>query len=284
MMDRRHFVKISAGAAAAGMLGLEHTLLAKKTWAETGRKLDRIGVQLYTVRHLLEEDFEGTLEAVAKIGFHEVEFHDYFGRRPEQVKALLDRLGLDAPAAHFPWQAFREDLDGVIETALAIGHRYVLLAWLPPGDRSTIAQYESLAAFCNRVGKTCKSAGLKFAYHNHDFEFQPIDGQVPFDVLLHETEPNLVEFEIDLFWILKGGCDPLEYFESHPGRFTLCHLKDMGEGQKMADVGAGQIDFGSIFRRSERAGLEYFFIEHDAPDDPLASIKASFDYIETLRF
>lgn len=284
MMDRRHFVKISAGAAMGGILGLEHTLLARRAWPVGGRQLDRIGVQLYTVRHLLEEDFEATLEAVAKIGFHEVEFHDYFGRRPEQVKALLERLGLDSPAAHFSWQAFHEDLDGVIETARDIGHRYVLLAWLPPEDRSTLAQYEDLAEFCNKVGKACNSAGLQFAYHNHDFEFQPIGGRIPFDILLDETDPDLVEFEMDLFWILKGGRDPLEYFQSHPGRFTLCHIKDRGEDQKMADVGAGEIDFASIFRRSDQAGLKYYFIEHDEPADPLASIESSFQHLTALTF
>lgn len=284
MIDRRHFVKISAGAALGGILGLEHTSLARAAEAAGQRKLDRIGVQLYTVRYLLEEDFEGTLEAVAEIGFHEVEFHNYFGREPQQVKDLLERLGLDAPAAHFSWQAFREDPDGVIETAKAVGHRYALLAWLPPEDRSTIAQYKELAAFCNQLGKACKSAGLRFAYHNHDFEFLPVEGQVPFDVLLNETDPDLVEFEIDLFWIIKGGHDPFEYFEKHPGRFTLCHVKDMGEGETMLDVGAGQIDFASIFARSEQAGLRYYFIEHDEPTDPLASIRSSFNYLEALKF
>ena len=103
-------------------------------------------------------------------------------------------------------------------------------------------------------------------------------------MLLNETDPDLVEFEIDLFWIIKGGQDPLEYFASHPGRFTLCHIKDMGEGQEMLDVGSGEIDFAAIFTRSEQAGLKYYFIEHDEPADPLGSIKSSFDYLEALRY
>jgi sugar phosphate isomerase/epimerase len=284
MIDRRHFVKISAGAALGGILGLEHTSLARVAEAAGDRKLDRIGVQLYSVRHLLEEDFEGTLEAVAKIGFHEVEFHNYFGRQPQQVRDLLDRLGLDAPAAHFPWDSFREDPESVVATAKAVGHRYVLLAWLPPEDRATIDQYKELAAFCNKVGDASKSAGLQFAYHNHDFEFLPVEGQVPFDVLLAETDPDLVEFEIDLFWIIKGGHDPFDYFEKHPGRFTLCHVKDMAAGEEMVDVGAGELDFASIFARSEQAGLKHYFIEHDEPTDPLASIKASFNYLAALKF
>lgn len=283
MIDRRHFVRLSAGAAVAGLLGFERRELFAKA-AAPGHSLDRIGVQLYTVRTLLQDDFDGTLEAVADIGFHEVEFHDYFGREPGQVRDTLARLGLDAPAAHFPWESLRDSPESVIETALAVGHRYVLLAWQPPEERSSIAQYTELAAFCNKMGGLSKSAGLQYGYHHHDFEFHPIDGKVPFDLLLAETDPDLVEFEMDLYWITKGGRDPLEYFASHPGRFTLCHVKDMGEGQSMADVGAGHIDFASIFAEIERAGLLHYFVEHDEPADPLASIKASFDYLEALRF
>jgi sugar phosphate isomerase/epimerase len=284
MIDRRHFVKISAGAALGGVLGREHSALARIAEAAGDRSLERIGVQLYTVRTPMEKDFEGTLDAIAEIGFHQVEFHDYFGRQPRQVREILDRLGLETPAAHFPWLSFKENPNAVIETAQAVGHRYVLLAWLPPEERSTIAQYRDLAALCNRVGKACKGAGLQFAYHNHDFEFQSIDGQIPFDLLLNETDPDLVEFEIDLYWTIKGGCDPLDYFEAHPGRFTLCHIKDMAEGGGMADVGAGRIDFATIFAKGQLAGLEYFFVEHDAPPDPLASIESSFNYLKRLRF
>lgn len=284
MMDRRRFVKISVGAAAAGLVGLESSSVVRWAAAAGGRSLDRIGVQLYTVRTLMEQDFEGTLEAVAKIGFHEVEFHDYFGRTPKQVRDLLDRLDLDAPAAHFPWPDPQTDLEEVIETAKIIGHRYVILAWLPPEDRSTLEQYQYLAAFCNRAGKACKSAGLQFAYHNHDWEFQPLEGQVPFDLLLNQTDPDLVEFEMDLYWITKGGRSPFEYFDSHPGRFTLCHVKDMGEKQEWVDVGSGRIDFAPIFARSEQAGLRYYFIEHDEPADPLASIEASFQHLTALTF
>lgn len=283
-MDRRHFVKISAGATVGGLLGLDTTGFARRAWAAGDRMLDRIGVQLYTVRTLMEQDFEGTLEAVAEIGFHEVEFHDYFSRQPQQVRDLLDRLGLDAPACHFPWPLLRDDLESAIQTAKTIGHRYVILAWLPPEDRSTIEHYQDLAAFCNKAGKACKSAGLQFAYHNHDWEFQSLEDQVPFDLLLNQTDPDLVEFEMDLYWITKGGRSPFEYFDSHPGRFTLCHVKDMGKLQEWADVGAGRIDFATIFARSEQAGLRYYFIEHDEPAEPLDSIRASFKYLEALSF
>ena len=283
MIDRRHFVKLSAGTALAGFVGFKTLGSDRGAWAAP-REIDRIGVQLYSVRHLMEKDFEGTLEAVARIGFHEVEFHDYFGRSPQEVRTLLAGLGLDAPAAHFSWQGLNDNPDAIIETAREIGHRYVILAWLPPEDRSSVEQLKNLAKLCNRWGESSRKAGLQFAYHNHDFEFQPIDGQVPFDILLSETEPDLVEFEMDLFWTIKAGRDPLEYFEKHPGRFPLCHVKDMAAGQQMVDVGAGEIDFASIFQHSEQAGLRYYFIEHDNPADPLASIESSFKHLEALTF
>ena len=284
MIDRRHFVRISAGAACGGFLGLGHSSSARSVEAAGERSLDTIGVQLYTVRTLMEKDFEGTLEAIAEIGFHQVEFFNYYGRQPRQVRQILDRLGLESPAAHFSSQALEDNPDAVIETAQAIGHRYVILPSIPHEDRSSIARYRAWADLCNTVGKACTKAGLRFAYHNHDFEFQPIDGHVPFDVLLNETDPVHVEFEIDLYWTVKGGRDPLDYFQAFPGRFTLCHVKDMAESGAQTDVGSGRIDFASIFAKGRQVGLEYFFVEHDNPPEPLTSIESSFGYLENFRF
>jgi sugar phosphate isomerase/epimerase len=282
MMNRRSFVKVTAGAALGGVFGLD-----RRAWAAdvaAGRSLDRIGVQLYTVRSLMEKDFAGTLKAVAEVGFEEVEFAGYFDHRPEEVKAILDRLGLTAPASHVSIDSLRGDLAGTIEQAQAVGHDYLICPWLAPEERVSIESYKTVAGDFNEVGKACRDAGLRFGYHNHDFEFETIDGQLPFDVLLDETDPELVEFELDLFWITKGGEDPFRYFDRYPGRFTLCHVKDMTENEQMVDVGAGRIDFKAIFGRAEQAGLEHFFVEHDEPEDPLASIKASHDYLEALRF
>lgn len=284
MMDRRSFVKVAAGAAVGGMFGLDRQAAALASEAPTGRALDKIGVQLYTVRTLLQEDFAGTLRAVAGIGYEEVEFAGYFDHQPQEVRSLLEQVGLEAPAAHLPLASFRDDLAGTLELARAVGHRYLVLPWLEPEDRVSIARYRELAAFFNEVGAACREAGLTFGYHNHDFELQAIDGRVPLDVLLEETDPELVEFELDLFWITKGGADPLHYFERYPGRFTLCHVKDMTADERMVDVGAGRIDFAAIFGRAEQAGLEHFFVEHDQPADPLASIRASHDYLQALRF
>ncbi len=282
MIDRRTFVKGAAAAAAGGIYGLRRG----GAWAAEApaRGLERIGVQLYTVRSLMQKDLPGTLEAVAGVGYDEVEFAGYFDHSPQEVRAVLERVGLEAPSTHVAIDALRQDLAGTIDTVRAVGHRYLVCPWLAPEERVSIELYKGHAALFNKVGKACREAGLRFGYHNHDFEFEPIDGQVPFDVLLDETDPELVEFELDLFWITKGGQDPLRYFERYPGRFTLCHVKDMAEDGQMVDVGAGRIDFAAIFARAEQAGLKHFFVEHDNPADPLASIAASHAHLEALRF
>ncbi len=281
-MNRRSFVKVASGAALGGIFGLDRR--AARAAGAAGRSLERIGLQLYTVRTLMEKDFAGTLAAVADVGYHEVEFAGYFGRAPEEVRALLERVGLEAPAAHVPLSALQQDLAGTIEAARRVGHRYLICPWLAPEDRMSIARYRELAGFWNEVGAASKEAGLRFGYHNHDFEFHPIDGVTPLDVLLDETDPERVTFELDLFWIARGGRDPLEYFERYPGRFELCHVKDMADNETMVDVGAGRIDFAAIFARAGRAGLEHFFVEHDQPAEPLASIAASYRHLEALRF
>ncbi len=283
-MDRRSFVKATAGVALGGMLGLRRGPAAWAAARVRTRSLGKIGVQLYTVRSLMERDFAGTLEAVADAGFQEVEFAGYFGRPPEEVKAMLEGVGLEAPAAHVPLDALTGDLAGTVEAARAAGHRYLLCAWLAPEDRVSIARYQELAALWNEAGRACREAGMRFGYHNHDFEFETIGGRMPFDVLLEETDPELVDFELDLFWITKGGQDPLRYFERHPGRFPLCHVKDMAADGEMVEVGQGGIDFAAIFAQAELAGLKHFFVEHDQPADPLASIAVSHDYLRALRF
>ena len=294
-MNRRTFLKSSAAAGLGSMYVLAgcagdadsatSTGQADTTAAAIqGQTLDRIGVQLYTLRSLLADDFEGTIEQVAGIGFNEVEFAGYYDRSPEDVKALLDRVGLTAPSAHIQLNQFQDDIDGVIAAAQTIGHHYVILPWLAPPQRESIDMYKQHAALLNEVGQKCKDAGLQVGYHNHDFEFQETDGQIPYDVLLAETDPDLVIMQLDLFWIAKAGQDPLAYFENHPGRFHLCHVKDMTAEGEMTDVGNGTIDFAAIFAQSEQAGLQHYVVEHDNPEDPIASITTSYTYLKDLEF
>lgn len=246
--------------------------------------LSTVGVQLYTVRSLMEDNFEGTLQSVADIGYDHVEFAGYYERSPEEVRGLLDELGLQAPSTHVPLNMLRDDLGGVIQMAQAAGHDYVICPWLSEEERGSIDGYRELAQFFNSVGGQMQDAGLQFGYHNHDFEFEPIDGTVPYDVLLDETDPERVTMELDLYWIVEAGYDPLTYFEEHPGRFPLAHVKDRTAEGDMVAVGAGTIDFASIFAQSDQAGLEHYVVEHDNPENPLQSIRTSYDYLAQLRF
>ncbi len=281
-MNRRDFLKISGPATLFGLPALTPKKLSAAN-VPAKKSLERIGLQLYTVRDFMKEDFAGTLEKVAAIGYKEVEFAGYFENRPKAVRTLLDGLGLTAPATHVPISELREQLDATIESCNIIGHRYLICPWIAPEERNP-DNYKKLADFFNRVGEKCRDAGLQFGYHNHDFEFQANDGPLPYDILLASTEPGLVQMELDLFWIKKAGNDPLAYFEKHKGRFPLCHVKDMTASEEMVAVGEGSIDFAGIFARAEEAGLRHFFVEHDKPTDPLKSIEASFKYLKQLQF
>jgi sugar phosphate isomerase/epimerase len=250
-------------------------------------KLKTIGAQLYTVRRELEKDFEGTLARVAALGYREVEFAGYFNHKPEEVRRVLARHGLAAPSAHFQLAEWRGDLQPLIDAAHAVGHDYLLLAWTPPEVRKTLDDYRRLAELCNRAGERLHGAGLQFAYHNHDFEFAPVEGRTPYDLLLERTDPRLVKLEMDLYWIVKGGGRPVEYFERWPGRYPLLHVKDMDATAKrdFTEVGRGVIDFKTVFAHAGRAGVRHYFVEQDeTPGSPFDSLKISIDNLRRLEF
>ena len=251
------------------------------------RKLERVGLQLYTVRDRMVVDVGATLARVAEIGYREVEFAGYFDRSAEELRDLLDDLGLTAVAAHVSLEEMRDDAAGQIAAARTLGMRYVIVPWIEEADRQTLADYEAIADELNQLGERCREASLRFGYHNHAFEFEVPPGQaterVPYEVLLERTDPELVTMELDLFWVVKGDREPLDLLARHPGRFSLCHVKDMDAAGAMVDVGAGQIDFAEIFRAAEQGGLEHYFVEHDEPDDSFASVAASYAYLDDLE-
>ena len=280
-MNRRLFVKRLALAAAGLSLYNQNALAAGK------RKLSRIGMQLYTVRRELEKDFEGTLTKVAALGYKEVEFAGYFGHRPAELKTLLKRLKLDAPAAHVQLSELRGDLRPMLDAAQTIGHKYLLVAWLPPEERASLDDYRRLADLFNEAGARMLREGVQFAYHNHDFEFAPSEGKVPYDLLLERTDARAVKLEMDLYWTVKGGANPVEYFERHPGRFHLLHVKDMDSTPRryFTEVGRGVIDFRAVFAKAKRAGVRHYFVEQDeTPGSPFDSLKVSMDYLRKLQF
>ncbi len=277
-MDRRDFVQTMAGAGLAIACGGARR-------APSAARIDKIGIQLYTVRDQMKADFEGTLARIAEIGYKEVEFAGYFDHTPDQVRAILNRHGLSAPSTHMGaaddagWKA-------AFATAKSIGHEYVVAPWIPEERRKTLDDWKRIAEGFNRAGQMAKDAGIQFAYHNHDFEFPKIDGQVPYDLLLQSTDPKLVQLEIDLYWITKGGQDPLDYFARWPGRVPLVHVKDSAgpPEHKMTDVGQGKIDWKRIFAKREQAGIKHFFVEYDNPPQAFQDVAVSFNYLKNLEF
>jgi sugar phosphate isomerase/epimerase len=250
--------------------------------ASASAGLERIGLQLYTVRSLMAESVDRTLETVADIGYKEVEFAGLFDRTPTQVRETLDRVGLTAPATHHGIEVFRDGFDRAAETAAVLGHDYLVLPSLPSEALASSDAVRRVADEMNAFGERCRGAGLRFAFHNHATELQMTDGDVPLLVFLEQTDPNLVTFEIDLFWLVHGGGDPLEYFDAFPDRFELCHVKDRTRDGNMVDVGKGVIDFTTIIGNAGRAGLRHFFVEHDSPDDAARSIAASYGHLAAL--
>lgn len=246
--------------------------------------LERIGVQLYTVRSLMADNVAGTLDAVAAIGYEEVEFAGYFGHEPAQLRAWLDASGLAAPAAHVDLDALTGSaLEATLEDATTVGHGWLVVPWIPEAMRTSDG-YREVADRLNTAGVVAAGAGVRLGYHNHAFEFETLDGadtesSTGYSLLLEHLDPTLVDLEIDLHWSAVSGVDALELFADHPGRFPLCHVKDLTADGRMADVGAGVIDWGALFARSAEAGLRHYIVEHDQPADPLASIEASYRYL-----
>ena len=261
-------------------------------------RIDRLGLQLYTVRTEMAKDFAGTLAKVAAAGYQEVEFAGYFDQDPKKVRAVLDRHKLTAPSAHIDYPTVQSKLDQAIDAARAIGHKFLVNPWIDEEMRKQPDIWQRVAATFNKAGETCKKAGIQFAYHNHHFEFVPVNGVMPFDLLLKECDANLVKMELDLCWITVAQKDPLTYFQSYPGRFPLVHVKGVKkipDGQapvpfdqaipNITDVGANDvIDWKRIFAKSSQAGIQHYFVEHDQPPSPLESIRASAEYLHQLRW
>jgi sugar phosphate isomerase/epimerase len=289
-MNRRTFIEILTAAAV---------LPRHLSWAAAEHRIEKLGVQLYTVRDQMKADFDGTIAKVAAIGYKEVEFAGYFDHTPQQVRAVLDRNNLTSPSCHVEYAVLGDKWPSVIESSKIIGQSYIVCPWISEELRKQPDIWQRAAETFNRAGEISKKSGIQFAYHNHWFEFLPVNGKLPYDMLLEQCDPKLVKMELDLCWITVAGADPLTYFNRYPGRFPLVHVKDMKKLPKvstagsqdfgssltdMTSVGSGIIDWKRIFAQSDKAGIKHYIVEHDKPEDPFDSIKKSYDYLIKLRF
>ncbi len=290
MTTRRSFLKSSAVYSASllvvpSMLNYEHKY---------------IGLQLYTVRDAMESNPAATLAKVSKLGYNSVEGATYtgtqkfYGMEAPEFSRVLKQNGLVMPSSHYrlgdekvngeiPKGTIVQDWGKAVDDAAAVGIKYMVCAYLSEQERGGTDRYKVIAEKFNKAGEICKKAGIQLCYHNHDFEFKKEDGKFMYEILLANTDKNLVKMEMDLYWVTKAGQDPIALFNQHPGRFPLWHVKDMDKTPEhsFAEVGNGSIDFKKIFKYSGKAGLQYFFVEQDkTPGDPFTSIAQSIAYIK----
>ena len=235
-----------------------------------------IGLQLYSLRDYLGADVQSILAKVAQAGYQEVETYGYgpekqfWGLPPAQFKAALAAQGLRTSSGHYDLGGFMSGRDAqqlatAIAAAKGCGQTHVVVPYLDEKLRTSVADFKALAARLNEAGTQCRAAGLRLGYHNHDFEFKPIDSTTLYDVLLRDTNPKLVDFEMDMYWVVRAGQDPIKLIQAHPGRFPLWHVKDMDRARPElnTEVGAGSIDFRKIFAQAGTAGLRHLFMEQE---------------------
>jgi len=285
MTTRREFVVGTGAVLAATAFGpgrARALLMGERT-----ERIERIGLQLYTVRSEMAKDVAATIARVAQIGYKEVEFAGYFRLEPARIREMLDANRLTSPSVHTAIETLERDFAAQAAAAKVIGHEVLIVPSLNTRTLTSIDAWKEVAKRFNALGRKAHDAGLRFAFHNHAVEPVPVNGTRPYDVLLAETDPALVDFQMDLYWMIKAGGDPLAYFESNPGRFISVHVKDATAAPELAmrDVGAGAVDWTRIFARRAQAGIKYFIVEHDAPTpDPFTSIAASYAYLDKLTF
>jgi sugar phosphate isomerase/epimerase len=259
MKTRREFIRQSALALAVGPL-MKHDLFAS---SPPSRKT---GLILYTIRDEMKKDPAAALARVAAIGYNWVEAADhnernFYGLKPREFGKLVKRSGMELLSTHS--QIRPENDDEMIEDAVEAGMKYLVLPSLPGDWSSSIDGYQRTADYFNKVGEKCRKAGLVFGFHNHQVEFSEMKGRIPYNVLVENTDPKLVIFEMDLAWITAAGKDPIAYFKKYPGRFEIWHIKDLSPEKQDATLGEGIIDFKPILAMSKMAGMKYWFLEQD---------------------
>ena len=289
MSTRRNFIK-ETGILAASLALAPSLTKAFATFQKP------VGIQLYSLRDIIGNDLKGVIEKVAKAGYKEVETYGYapvkgsfWGLSPKEFKALLDANGLYSPSGHFAFDNYiatnnLDDIKAYVDASSTLGSKYVVAPWLDSKLRKTADDYKKVAERLNVAGELCIKAGLNVGYHNHGFEFDKFGDKTGMDILLSETDPKLVRFELDLYWAAHAGHNPVDLFKKYPGRFKMWHVKDMDKTKKdwNTEIGKGSIDFKSIFAKASLAGVKHIYVEQETnyKPDHMGSIKDSIDYIK----
>lgn len=280
MTTRRDFIKnVSATTAFSLMFPEDFFSMNNKK---------HIGIQLYTIRKELEENFEGSLIKLANIGFNTVETAGYndrkfYGYKPKYFKKYMNNLGLYAQSSHANVQL--KNVDQIIEDTLEVGMDYLVKPSINGERRKSIDDYKRIADEFNLIGERCMKSGLRFAYHNHAFEFEELEGQIPYNLLLENTDSENLTMQLDTYWMVYGGFQPVDYFKKYPGRFELFHIKDMDDSKKResTEIGNGTIDFEEIFKVNKISGMKYFFLEQESFNMPVfKSLAISYNYLNNI--
>jgi len=305
-LRRRGFL----GAGAAALAGA--AISGHAAAADSGRILP--GLQSITVMEPLAEDLPGTLRAIAGIGYRDIETIGALGLDAPALRRRLDAAGLSSAAQHLCPRAFYPEMlawsrgeismtatlakltevyafdrmDVVLEEGMAdaqaLGQTCLVWTYLPSDDLTTVAGVDRIAEAFNRAGERCHKAGLTFGFHNGGKGFTPVDGVRPYDMLLRRTDPQIVKMELDVYWMTKAGGDPVAYLDENPGRYPLCHLKDMSREGDIRAPGTGILDFPKILAAAERSGVRAVYVEYDQAPRPLEDSRMAFEFIRRLRY
>ena len=290
--NRRKFLKQTTGIASGfALASIASNSLIGCDFFEDNKKIKNFGLQLYSLRDDLPKDPKGVLKQVASFGYKQIESYEgkdgmFWGMGHTGFKSYMDELGMTIISSHCD---IEKDFEKKAAEAAAIGMKYLICPW--KGPQKSIDDYKKFADQFNQKGEVCKRNGIRFAYHNHDYSFKMQDGQLPQDVMMNGTDPNLVDFEMDIYWVVTGGHDPIAWFKKYPNRFTACHVKDRSKnpvadnGKNSVDLGTGTIDFAKILKAAKGKGMEYFIVEQEAypGGSPLNAAKVGAEYMKTLK-
>jgi len=286
-MDRRKFVTRSAQAAA--LLAIFPNLAHANNSIFNNGIFTEYGIQLWTLRDIIKADPKAVLSEMAKFGYTQIESFEgeqgiFWGMQPKEFKSYLDGEGLKLVSSHCDW---RTNLDRKAADVASVGGKYLICPWL--GPQKSIENFKEFADSFNKAGEICKKEGIKFAYHNHDYSFKEIDGLIPQQVMLEMTDPTLVDFEMDIYWVVTAGIDPISYMTKYKNRFKLCHvkdrLKDTNEPFASCTLGEGIINYSEILKKAKGLGMEYFIYEQEKYDTNgvLSNAKESANFLNKLK-
>lgn len=241
------------------------------------------GLQLHTVRDHLGADLDGTLRRIAEIGYLEVETAGFVGATVDVIRSKLRQHALTAPSMHAGYDDLQGNLDALVEDAATLGSHFIVCPSIDADQRRTPDDWKRVCQTLSRAGRAVRRHGMALAYHNHDFELAPFDdGTTPFQLMMHETDPQDVKLELDVYWLAKAGLDPVQILMNATGRVVLVHLKDMATDGSTVELGAGVLDFDSIVRTALRIGANLLFVEQDNSPDPMQSIATSLKFLQRL--